>query len=93
MAARDTKPTGRKGDKPIRDALLAALRQDPERLKRAAEAAWARAESDTVAFREVADRLDGKAVQAIIGGDDDDPAIKVDAKVEIVHVAAKAPDA
>jgi len=78
MAATHTPPTGRKVDKPIRDALLAALRQDPDRLKRCAEKAWAKAEEgDLATFKEIADRLDGKAPQAIIGGDDDEPAIKM----------------
>jgi len=64
-------PTGRKADKVVRDALLAALRQDPDKLKKAAEKAWDKAiEGDLMAFREIADRLDGKAVQAIVGDDD-----------------------
>lgn len=79
-------PTGRKADKPIRDALLAALRQDPEKLKKAAEKAWEKAmDGDLVAFREIADRLDGKAVQAIVGDSEFDP-VQLAGKVEIVHV-------
>lgn len=78
MAATDTTPTGRKADKRVRDALLAALRDDPTRLKRAAEKAWDKAiEGDLPAFREIADRLDGKAVQPI-SGDEDNP-------LEIIH--------
>lgn len=71
-------PVGRKADKIVRDALLAALRQDPERLKKAAEKAWDKAiEGDLAAFREIADRLDGKAVQPI-SGDDENP-------LEVIH--------
>ena len=74
MAATDTTPTGRKADKPIRDALKAALRQDPSLLKRAAEKAWANAvDGDLAAFKEIADRLDGKAAQPIVGDSDFDP--------------------
>lgn len=79
MAATDTKPTGRKGDKPIRDALLAALRQDPNQLKKAAERAWAKAvDGDLATFKEIADRLDGKSVQPISGDPDGDP-------ISIIH--------
>lgn len=71
-------PVGRKADKQVRDALLAALRQDPSRLKLAAEKVWEKAiEGDLSAFKEIADRIDGKAVQPI-GGDDETP-------LEIVH--------
>lgn len=71
-------PVGRKADKQVRDALLAALRQDPERLKKAAEKVWDKAiDGDLQAFREIADRLDGKAVQPI-SGDDENP-------LEIIH--------
>lgn len=67
-------PTGRKADKVVRDALLAALRQDPNKLKKAAEKAWDKAiEGDLAAFKEIADRLDGKAVQAIVGDNEYDP--------------------
>lgn len=72
MAASNTPSPGRKGDKIVRDALLAALRQDPNRLKKAAENAWERAAEDNSAFKEIADRLDGKSVQPI-SGDSDNP--------------------
>ncbi len=78
MAATDTQPVGRKADKKIRDALLAALRDDPTRLKRAAEKTWDKAcEGDLPSFREIADRIDGKAAQPIIG-DDENP-------LEVIH--------
>lgn len=73
MAATDTPPVGRKGDKIIRDALLAVQRQQPERLKRIAEAWWDAAENDQVARNALADRLDGKAVQPIAGSDEHPP--------------------
>lgn len=79
-------PVGRKADKVVRDALLAALRQKPQRLKNAAEAAWAKAEEgDLGAFREIADRLDGKVPQAVVGDDDYDP-INVLQRIERVII-------
>lgn len=72
MAASNTPSPGRKGDKIIRDALIAVQRQQPERLKRIAEAWWDAAETDQVARNALADRLDGKAVQPI-SGDDENP--------------------
>lgn len=36
--------------------------------------------------RELADRLDGKPAQAVIGGDDDEPAVKVDATIRRIIV-------
>lgn len=54
-----------------------------------------RAGDETAAAREVGDRLDGKPAQAIIGGEDDDPAVKVLQRIErvIVDPAQKeAPD-
>lgn len=45
-----------------------------------------RAGDETAAAREVGDRLDGKPAQAIIGGEDDDPAVKVLQRIERVIV-------
>jgi hypothetical protein len=84
-------PTGRKADKIVRDALLAALRQDPERLKKAAEKAWDKAiEGDLTAFKEIADRIDGKAPQAIVGDSDYDPIITQDYNARLIELARKA---
>jgi hypothetical protein len=41
---------------------------------------------DTAAAKEIADRLDGKVAQAVIGGDDEDPAIRTITKIELVGV-------
>lgn len=83
MAATKTKPKGGKPDKIIRDALLGALRQDPDRLKRMAEKIWQKAEEgDLAAFKEITDRIDGKAVQPLVGDDDYD-AIKIQADVNL----------
>ncbi len=68
-------------DKPFRDALrleLAALTEDdPRTLRRLARKLLETAAKDDglPAIKEVADRLDGKPAQAVIGGEEDDPAI------------------
>lgn len=45
-----------------------------------------RAGDETAAAREIGDRLDGKPAQAIIGGDDDDPAVQHIHRIERVIV-------
>ena len=55
-------------EKPFKDALRIALRSDPLRLRRIADKLAALAEQgDLGAIREVADRLDGKPLQAHTG--------------------------
>lgn len=48
-----------------------------------------RAGEETAAAREVGDRLDGKPAQAIIGGDEDDPEMKIITRIERVLIEAK----
>lgn len=58
------------------------------RLELIAETVVAAAENgDRDAWKEIADRLDGKVPQGIIGGGEDDPPIK--AAVTLVEVVAK----
>lgn len=84
MAATDTKPVGGKPDKLVRDALKAALRQEPERLKRIVGKWLDKAEDgDMQAIKEMTDRIDGKAVQPIVG-DDDHPPIEANLTVTFV---------
>jgi hypothetical protein len=70
-------------DKPFREALrmeLAALGEDdPKTLRRLARKLLDSATKDDglAAIKEIADRLDGKPAQAVIGGEEDDPEIKV----------------
>lgn len=39
-----------------------------------------------IIMERIGDRLDGKPAQAIIGGDEDDPAVKVVARIELVDL-------
>ncbi len=80
-------------DKPFREALrleLAALGEDdPKALRRLARNLLTIAsdpKDGLPAIKEVADRLDGKPAQAIIGGDANDPAIKTVSRIELIGV-------
>ncbi len=70
-------------DKPFREALrmeLAALGEDdPKTLRRLARKLLETAIKDDglQAIKEVADRLDGKPAQAVVGGDEDDSPIQL----------------
>lgn len=73
MAARDNPSKGAKPDKLIRDALMLAANRvhdgDPDGRKKLAIAAAAvvekAVEGDLAAFKEIADRIDGKAPQSL----------------------------
>lgn len=84
---------GRKKEKPFAEALrmeLAAVGEDHKALRLIARNLIALAskgdEKAMPAIREVADRLDGKPAQAIVGGDDGDNPISVLHKIERVIV-------
>ena len=74
-------PRGQQRDKPFRDALrieLAALGEDSKALRGIARSLiMAASEGKMDAIKEIGDRMDGKPAQAIIGGEEDDPEIKV----------------
>lgn len=67
--------------KPFRDALnleIAAAGEDQKAMRRVAAALLNQAyDGDMQAIKEIADRMDGKVPQAVVGGDDDDNPIKV----------------
>ena len=73
MAERDNPSRGAKPDKLIRDALMLAVNRihdgDPDGRKKLAIAAAAvvekAVEGDLAAFKEIADRIDGKAPQSL----------------------------
>lgn len=88
--------SGRKAEKPFRDALrleLAALKDDDSKgLRAVARKLIALAESgDMQAIKELADRTDGKVAQALVGDDDSDP-IRIVGKIERVIVRPNASD-
>lgn len=63
--------------KPFRDALrmeLAAAGEDSKALRKIAQNLIAQAEAgDLQAIKELADRMDGKPAQAVVGDDESDP--------------------
>lgn len=66
LVAITNKPGGGKPDKVIRDSLLAAMRQSPDKLKQGSEKLVDRyAEGDLEVAKFMADRIDGKAIQTL----------------------------
>jgi hypothetical protein len=88
--------SGRKAEKPFRDALRMALKEAGEdhRALRiiAAKLIEKAQEGDMQAIKELADRTDGKVAQSIIGGDEDDPAISLVQRIERIVVRPNAPN-
>lgn len=88
-------PGGRPKERPFREALkmeIAALGEDdPKALRGLARNLLKIAAGDDglQAIKEVADRLDGKPAQAIIGGDDDDPSVSFIHRIERLIVDPK----
>jgi hypothetical protein len=80
--------------KPFRDALrieLAAAGEDSKALRSIARKLIDAASSgDLQAIKELADRIDGKVAQAIIGGEDGDPPVKI-TRIEIVAAGGNGP--
>lgn len=74
-------PNGRPKSRPFKDALERALKAagaDKDLLATVATALVSKAsDGDVPAIKEIADRLDGKVAQALIGGEEDDPVITV----------------
>lgn len=91
-------PGGRPKAKPFQDALrmeLAAVGEDQKALRAIARNLIALAQgSDNLALpaiAQIADRLDGKPAQAIIGGDEDDAPVAISV-VERIIVKAQHKD-
>lgn len=85
-------PTGGRKEKPWRDTLNMALKdQDGLALRRIAEKIVALAEAgEQWAAKEIADRLDGKVPQQqILTGDEDGGPVRID-RIEMVIVDPKA---
>lgn len=81
-------------DKPFRDALRLAVKRKGDDVAKgkskldriAARLVTEAMDGDVPAAKEIADRLDGKVPQAVVGGGEDDPAIRVIARIERVIV-------
>jgi molecular chaperone GrpE (heat shock protein) len=76
-----------------KDAITRAIKRreadDPQALEKLADKLLSAVEAgDVGAMKEFGDRLDGKVAQAIIGGDEDDPAIQTVTRIELVGVRA-----
>lgn len=72
----------------LRVAIKEAHGEGGDKLRAVADALVTKAlTGDVPAIKEIADRLDGKVPQAVIGGDEDDPAINMVTRVirEIVR--------
>jgi prolyl-tRNA editing enzyme YbaK/EbsC (Cys-tRNA(Pro) deacylase) len=86
-------PHGQIRAKPFRDALqleIAEASDDPKRLRRIAKALLMEAETGNVAaINTLADRLDGKVPQAVVGDDEHDP-IRIEATDEQRRAAVAA---
>lgn len=86
--------SGRRQEKPFRDALrmeLAALGDDSKALRAVARRMIDLAViGEQWAVRELADRVDGKVAQAIIGGEETDPPIKI-TRIELVAAGVDSP--
>lgn len=93
-------PGGRPKEKAFADALRIAVNVEVEnegekkkKLRLIAERLVAEAMAgESWAVQQVADRLDGKPAQAVIGGDDDDPAISLIHRIERLIVDPKHTD-
>ena len=86
-------PTGNsnatKGKRLFNSALKRALTQGPERIEKIVNMLIEQAEAgEPWAVKELIDRVDGKPAQSIIGGDDDDPAIRTVSEILIRAVDA-----
>lgn len=82
----------RKKTKMLTDALRRELTQDPEQvLKVTRKLLEAAQNGESWAQNLVWDRIDGKLAQALIGGDDDEPPIKVE-RIGLVQLDGNGPD-
>lgn len=82
-------PIGNQNAKKARistDALRMELAQDREALRLMWKAQIEKAkDGDLSSFKEINDRLEGKPAQAIIGGEEDDPPVKIEGAIKLVR--------
>ncbi len=81
-------PGGKPKEKAFADAVRVAVNREEDGRKKLAQLAEkliaCALAGEGWAMQQIADRLDGKPAQAIIGGDEDDPAIAVVTRIELV---------
>ena len=80
-------PGGRPKEKPFRNALMMELKEAGEHMPALREIARnmiERAKLEDAPAKEIADRLDGKPAQAIVGDDDHDPISLAITRLELV---------
>jgi hypothetical protein len=92
-------PEGGRKNKPFRDALMIemkAIEMGEETVAPVGSLRWNARQllikGDVQAIKEVADRLDGKVPQGLIGGDEGDNAIQIVNKIELVPVSVRPAD-
>jgi hypothetical protein len=84
---------GAKKNRMLTDALRRELTQNPEDVRKIARKLIDSAiAGEPWAQALIHDRSDGKVPQALVGGDEDDPAIKVVSRIERTIVNANAKD-
>ncbi len=90
----EAKKANHKKPRIITQKLIARLNDaDGVALDRMLAAIIAKAqEGDVAAFREIMDRVEGKPAQAIIGGDEDDPAVQLVHRIERIIVRPPDPN-
>lgn len=93
-------PAGRKPEKEFTTALRLAINEEAEidgvktkKLRVIADRLVKEAMAgESWAIQQVADRLDGKPAQAVVGGDEDDPAISLIHTIRRIIVDPRHPD-
>ena len=88
-------PNGRPKNRPFKAALDRILKEEAKGedesggLDEVVRALYVKAKTgDVAAIKEIAERYDGKVAQALIGGDEDDPPIRI-SRIELVAAQPK----
>lgn len=77
----------------IQRAIKRREQEDPQALEKLADKLLSKVnEGDVAAMKEFGDRMDGKVPQGIIGGDEDDPAVRTFTTIELVGVRPSTQD-
>lgn len=86
VGAPEGNQNAKKENRLVRDTLRRVAVQNPEKLRAACEKLLDKAvEGDSSAFAQFRDTLDGKPAQVIIGGDDEDPPVKIKGVIDLVR--------